>query len=37
VCEALDEKRKDYKQVRQKFVFVAYERNLKIDFNRVFY
>jgi len=36
VCEALGEKRKDYTQVRQIFVFVFCERSLKIYFNRAF-
>jgi hypothetical protein len=37
VCESLVEKMKDYIQVSQIFVFVVYERSLKLDFNQNFY
>ena len=37
MCEALDEKLKDYIQVRQILLFVVYERSLKLDCNQNFY
>ena len=37
VCEALVEKLKDYIHVRQIFLFVVYERILKLDSNQNFY
>jgi len=36
VCEALIEKLKDYIQVRQILLFMAYERSLKLDCNQNF-
>jgi len=35
--EYLVEKLKDYIQVSQIFVFVVYDRSLKLDFNQNFY
>jgi hypothetical protein len=37
VCDALVEELKDYIQVRQIFLFVVYERSLKLYCNRNFY
>jgi hypothetical protein len=37
VCEGLVENWKDYIQVREVFVFVVYERSLKININQKLY